>query len=42
MVETQNNDGGVKTGETLLEVKNLKMYFPVTALIIFARQVAEC
>ena len=41
MVEAQNNNGGVKTGETLLEVKDLKMYFPVTAGIIFQRLVAE-
>ncbi len=41
MVEAQNNNGGVQTGEPLLEVKDLKMYFPVTAGIIFQRLVAE-
>ena len=41
MVEAQNNNGGAKTSETLLEVKDLKMYFPVTAGILFQRLVAE-
>lgn len=41
MVEAQNNNGGIQTGDTLLEVKDLKMYFPVTAGIIFQRLVAE-
>ena len=40
MVEAQNN-GGPQKGEVLLEVKNLKMYFPVTAGILFQRLVAE-
>ena len=40
MVEAQNN-GGLQKGEVLLEVKDLKMYFPVTAGILFQRLVAE-
>ena len=35
MVDTHSN------GDALLEVKNLKMYFPVTSGIIFQRKVAE-
>jgi oligopeptide transport system ATP-binding protein len=31
----------VKQGETLLEVNNLKMYFPITSGLIIQRQVAE-
>ena len=38
--DTQTN-GGAATGETLLEVKNLKMYFPVTSGIIFQKKVAD-
>lgn len=38
--ETQTN-GGAATGETLLEVKNMKMYFPVTSGIIFQKKVAD-
>ena len=33
--------GDVKQGETLLEVKNLKMYFPITAGLFIQKQVAE-
>ena len=40
MVEAQNK-GGLQRGDTLLEVKDLKMYFPVTAGILFQRLVAE-
>ena len=32
---------GVRTGEILLEVNNLKMYFPVTSGLIFQRTVAH-
>lgn len=32
---------GVQTGDILLEVKNLKMHFPVTSGLIFARTVAH-
>jgi len=38
--DTQTN-GGAATGETLLEVKNMKMYFPVTSGIIFQKKVAD-
>jgi len=38
--DTQTN-GGVATGEPLLEVKNLKMYFPVTSGVIFQKKVAD-
>ena len=38
--DTQTN-GGTATGETLLEVKNMKMYFPVTSGIIFQKKVAD-
>ena len=38
--DTQTN-GGAAAGETLLEVKNLKMYFPVTSGIIFQKKVAD-
>ena len=38
--DTQTN-GGTAAGETLLEVKNLKMYFPVTSGIIFQKKVAD-
>ena len=37
---TQTN-GTAQAGDILLEVKNLKMYFPVTAGIIFQRAVAQ-
>ena len=40
MVEAQNK-GGLQRGDTLLEVKDLKMYFPVTSGILFQRLVAE-
>ncbi len=33
--------GGVAMGEVLLDVRNLKMYFPVTEGIVFHRTVAE-
>jgi oligopeptide transport system ATP-binding protein len=38
MVETQN---GSQTGDVLLEVNNLKMYFPVTSGILLQRKVAD-
>jgi oligopeptide transport system ATP-binding protein len=38
--DTQTN-GGAATGEPLLEVKNLKMYFPVTSGVIFQKKVAD-
>jgi len=38
--DTQTN-GGTAKGETLLEVKNMKMYFPVTSGIIFQKKVAD-
>ena len=38
--DTQTN-GGAATGETLLEVKNMKMYFPVTSGIIFQKKIAD-
>ena len=42
MVETQEAPvSGVKTGENLLEVKDLKMYFPVTSGIILQRKIAD-
>jgi len=37
---TQTKDEAIKT-DTLLEVKNLKMHFPVTAGIVFQREVAS-
>ena len=42
MVETQEAPvSGVKTGENLLEVKDLKMYFPVTSGIILQKKIAD-
>jgi len=41
MVDVQNNNGGVATGEELLRVKDLRMYFPVTSGIVFQKTVAE-
>ena len=42
MVETQEASvSGVKTGENLLEVKDLKMYFPVTSGIILQKKIAD-
>ena len=43
MVETesQSEARSVKKGEVLLEVKNLKMYFPVTSGVIFQRKIAD-
>ena len=42
MVETQTQEQKPQSDqETLLEVKNLKMYFPVTSGIIFQRTIAE-
>jgi len=38
--ETQSN-GHSTSGEVLLEVKNMKMYFPVTSGIVFQRKVAD-
>jgi len=38
--ETQSN-GSSDTGEVLLEVKNMKMYFPVTSGVVFQRKVAD-
>ncbi|HCH09693.1 MAG TPA: peptide ABC transporter substrate-binding protein [Dehalococcoidia bacterium] len=38
--DTQTN-GGTAKGETLLEVKNMKMYFPVTSGIIFQKKIAD-
>ena len=38
--DTQPN-GGAAAGEPLLEVKNMKMYFPVTSGIIFQKKVAD-
>jgi len=34
-------DGQIATGEVLLEVRNLKMYFPVTSGIIFQKKIAD-
>ena len=39
MVEDRSQNG--QSGDVLVEVKNLEMYFPVTAGIIFQRTVAE-
>jgi oligopeptide transport system ATP-binding protein len=39
--QTQTNGSGMNGSEELLEVKNLKMYFPVTSGIIFQRKVAD-
>ena len=42
MVETQQAPASeVKTGDNLLEVKDLKMYFPVTSGIILQRKIAD-
>ena len=42
MVETQQAPvSEVKTGDNLLEVKDLKMYFPVTSGIILQRKIAD-
>jgi oligopeptide transport system ATP-binding protein len=42
MVETETQEQKPQSDqETLLEVKNLKMYFPVTSGIIFQRTIAE-
>ncbi len=42
MVEAQTQEQQPKSDrETLLEVKNLKMYFPVTSGIVFQRTIAE-
>ena len=42
MPSTQTQGAGqARMGDVLLEVKNLKMYFPVTAGIIFQRAVAQ-
>lgn len=43
MVETQSQSGArvVNDNEILLEVKNLKMYFPVTSGVIFQRKIAD-
>ena len=38
--ETQSN-GHSNTDEVLLEVKNMKMYFPVTSGVVFQRKVAD-
>ena len=38
--ETRGNTEG-RDGDILLDIKNLKMYFPVTAGIIFQRAVAQ-
>ena len=39
-IETQSNGHGA-TGDVLLEVRNMKMYFPVTSGVIFQRKVAD-
>ena len=39
MSNVRQYDSPGTTGETLLEVRNLKMYFPVTSGVIFRRQV---
>ena len=41
MVETQSDYRAYDSNDNLLEVKNLKMYFPVTSGIIFQRKVGE-
>ena len=42
MTETESRGNGpAQSGDILLEVNNLKMYFPVTAGIIFQRAVAQ-
>ena len=42
MVETQQAPASeVKTGDNLLEVKDLKMYFPVTSGIILQKKIAD-
>ena len=38
--ETQSN-GHSASSDVLLEVKNMKMYFPVTSGIVFQRKVAD-
>ena len=40
MSETQSNGHGA-VGDVLLEVKNMKMYFPVTSGVVFQRKVAD-
>jgi oligopeptide transport system ATP-binding protein len=39
--ETQSNGHSASRGDVLLEVKNMKMYFPVTSGIVFQRKVAD-
>ena len=39
MSTVRQYDNPVATGETILEVRDLKMYFPITSGIIFQRQV---
>ncbi|MBC8338067.1 MAG: peptide ABC transporter substrate-binding protein, partial [Alphaproteobacteria bacterium] len=34
-------DSKAKLGEVLVDVKNLKMYFPITEGVVFSRVVAE-
>ena len=42
MTQTDTQTNGQKsTGEVLLEVRNLKMYFPVTSGIIFQKKIAD-
>ena len=41
MTTTQTAASGKQLGDTLLEVKNLKMYFPVTSGAIIQRKVAD-
>ena len=36
-----NGERSTDTGEVLLEVRNLKMYFPVTQGIVFQRKIAD-
>ena len=41
MVTSVSDPANVQVGEDLVEVNNLKMYFPVNEGIIFQRKVAE-
>jgi oligopeptide transport system ATP-binding protein len=41
MAETQNGGNNTQSNDILLEVKNLKMYFPVTAGIILQKKIAD-
>ena len=40
-MSTQESNGNARVGDVLLDVQDLKMYFPVTAGLIFQRKVAD-